>query len=77
MILMESIKVTLDRIEGSIAVLLVRDEENIKINFPLSLLPEGSREGDILNISIAKNIKDTEDANERVTSLIEKLKKKN
>jgi hypothetical protein len=32
---MKSFKVTLDRIEDKIAVLLVRDEETIKINIPL------------------------------------------
>ncbi len=32
---MESFKVTLDRIEEGIAVLLVRNEEKIKINIPL------------------------------------------
>lgn len=77
MIFVESFKVTLDRIEGSIAVLLVRNDEEIKINIPLFLLPAGSREGDILDITIAKNMQETEAASERVSSLIEKLKKKN
>ena len=36
---MESFKVTLDRIEEGTAVLLVRDEESVKINIPLFLLP--------------------------------------
>jgi Protein of unknown function (DUF3006) len=76
MILVSSFKVTLDRIEGSTAVLLVRDEEKIKINTPLFLLPAGSREGDILDINISRNIKETEDAKERASSLLEKLKKK-
>lgn len=74
---MESFKVTLDRIEEGIAVLLVRNEETIKINIPLFLLPSESREGDILDITIDKDMKETEDAKERVLSLLEKLKKKN
>jgi hypothetical protein len=53
---MESFKVTLDRIEENIAVLLVRDEEKIKINIPIILLPSGSKEGDILDIAIIKDI---------------------
>ncbi len=77
MILVSSFKVTLDRIEGSTAVLLVRDEERIKINIPLFLLPVGSMEGDILDISVTRNIKETEDAKERVSNLLEKLKEKN
>jgi S-adenosylmethionine synthetase len=74
---MESFKVTLDRIEEDIAVLLVRDEEKIKINIPFFLLPEGSKEGDILDITIDKDIQETEAAKERVSSLLEKLKNKN
>jgi len=74
---MESFKVTVDTIEGSIAVLLLRDEEANIINIPLFLLPLGSREGDILDVTIARNIKETEDARERVSDLLEKLKNKN
>jgi len=74
---MKSFKVTLDRIEEGIAVLLVRDEEKIKINIPLILLPVGSKEGDILDIATTRDVRETEDAKERVTSLLEKLKNKN
>ncbi|KKH93615.1 hypothetical protein EO95_11095 [Methanosarcina sp. 1.H.T.1A.1] len=74
---MESFKVTLDRIEGSTAVLLLRDNESIKIDFPLFLLPPGSKEGDILNLSIEKDVQETEAAKERVSALLEKLKNKN
>ena len=70
-------KATIDRIEGKLAALLIRNRENIKLNFPLILLPEVSKEGDILDISIHKDEKETEDAKERVSSLIEKLKSKN
>ena len=59
---MNSFKVTLDRIEENIAVLLVRDEENIKINIPLFLLPDQTKEGEILDIIITRNKKETEEA---------------
>ena len=58
-------------------MLLVKDEESVKINIPLFLLPPESREGDILDITITRNVKETEAAKERVSSLLEKLKKKN
>ena len=74
---MKNFKVTLDRIEEGIAVLFVRDEEKIKINIPLCLLPPESREGDILDVTISRNKKETEDAKERVSNLIEKLRNKN
>jgi hypothetical protein len=74
---MESFKVTLDRIEEGIAVLLVRDEEKININIPLILLPSGSKEGDILDITITTDVQETEAAKERISALLEKLKNKN
>ena len=74
---MTNLKVTIDRIEEGIAVLLVRVEEKIKINVPLILLPVGSKEGDILDIAITRDVQETEAAKERVTSLLEKLKNKN
>jgi hypothetical protein len=76
MIIVENFNVTLDRIESNIAVLLVRDEEVIKINIPIFLLPAGSKEGDILDVAINRNIRETENAKERVSDLLEKLKKK-
>jgi hypothetical protein len=74
---MNSFKVTLDRIEENIAVLLVREEEDVKINIPIFLLPEGTREGEILDITISRNKKETEEAKKRVSTLLEKLKNKN
>jgi hypothetical protein len=69
-------KATIDRVEGKLAVLLIRDGESIKLNVPLILLPEGSKEGDILDISIQKDEKETENAKNRVSGLIEKLMSK-
>lgn len=74
---MGSFKVTLDRIEEDTAVLLVRDEETVKIDIPLFLLPAKSKEGDILDITIDRDIQETEDAKETVSALLEKLQKKN
>jgi len=74
---MKCFKATLDRIEEDIAVLLVRDKETIKFNIPLFLLPAGSREGDILDITITKDIQEMESAKKRVSNLLEKLKNKN
>jgi hypothetical protein len=68
-------KATIDRIEGELAVLLVGDGR-IKVNMPLALLPEGCKEGDILNISIERDLEATRQARERVSILIEKLRNK-
>jgi hypothetical protein len=69
-------KGTIDRIEGSVAVLISREDESVRVNVPVSLLPPGCREGDILTIRIERDIQATAAARERVSGLIEKLKTK-
>jgi hypothetical protein len=69
-------KVTIDRIEGSVAVLISHEDESVRVNVPVSLLPPGCREGDILTIRIERDRAATEAAQERVSDLIEKLKKR-
>ena len=68
-------KAVIDRFEGELAVLLLGDKGEFRLNFPLSLLPAGCKEGDILNISIERDLAATEQTKERVTDLMEKLKK--
>jgi hypothetical protein len=69
-------KVTIDRFEDGYAVLLVRGEESTHIDFPENLLPEGCKEGDILDIEISRDVESTDEARQLVSDLIEKLKKK-
>ncbi|MCX6701234.1 MAG: DUF3006 domain-containing protein [Methanomicrobiales archaeon] len=69
------ITATLDRIEGELAVLLLRGDAQIKFNLPVVFLA-GINEGDIVNIAISKDVVATDEAKERVMSLIEKLKRK-
>jgi len=69
-------KVFLDRIEGNTALLISREDESRQFNIPLSLLPPESREGDLFSIRIERDGKATEAAKERVSGLIEKLKKR-
>ena len=69
-------KATIDRIEGKMAVLLMGEDGKAKVNMPLSLLPEGCKEGDILSISIERDPEATSQAKERVSGLMDKLKKK-
>ena len=69
-------KAVIDRVEGELAVLLVGDKGEIRVNLPLSLLPEGSKESDVLNIAIERDQQATSQAKERTSSLMERLKKK-
>jgi hypothetical protein len=68
-------KAVIDRVEGELAVLLLGDEST-KLNIPLSLLPDGCKEGDVLNMSFERDVVGTEQTKERVSDLMEKLKKK-
>ena len=72
-------KAVIDRIEGKIAVLLIEEQGqgDLKLDIPINLLPQDSKESDILEICITKDEKATKDAKARVTNLIEKLKSKN
>ncbi len=69
-------KATLDRYEDGWAVLLLREDESIEFELPACMLPCGCREGDILDIDITRDVEATREAMERVSGLIEKLKKK-
>ena len=69
-------KVTIDRFEEEIAVLITRDDPPRVIDVPREFLPDGCEEGDILDVHICRDIEGTEAARKRVSGLIEKLKKK-
>ena len=58
------------------AVLLLEDKGEFKLNIPISLLPAGCKEGDVLSISIERDPEATSQAKERVTDLMDKLKEK-
>jgi len=70
-------KAVIDRVEGELAVLLLGDKGEFKLNLPLSQLPAGCREGDVLNVSFERDVVGTEQAKERVSGLMDKLRKKN
>ena len=71
------LKVTIDRFEGNFAVLLVHPEESIKIDWPKAFLPKGSQEGDILSISLERDIEETAETKKNVSLLLDKLINKN
>jgi len=63
-----------DRIEGELAVLLLRGDEKVNFNLPVVFLA-GINDGDVVNITITKDVAATNETKERVVSLIEKLKR--
>ena len=66
-------RATIDRIEGTLAVLIAEEDESVRFSLPLSLLPAGCREGDIVVIGIERDRESTTAARERVSGRIEKL----
>ena len=69
-------KAMIDRIEGTIAVLIPQDDETLRFSLPVPLLPPGCREGDILTIGIEQDLTGTAEAWNRLTGRIASLKKR-
>jgi hypothetical protein len=69
-------KMCIDRIEGTKAVLISMDDQSVQLSVPLKLLPPGCREGEILLIAIERDFNASRVAKERAKNLIEKLKKR-
>lgn len=68
-------KATIDRIEGGLAILILKDDPGFLFNLPVDVLP-ACKEGDVIDITITRDPESTQATKERVSSLIEKLKKK-
>ena len=68
-------KAVIDRFEGEYAVVLFGEDE-IKVDIPKVLLPEGSKEGSWLNVSFELNLEETKSREDRIKSKLDKLKKK-
>lgn len=58
-----------------LAVILLGDEE-WKIDIPFRLLPEGAKEGDILDVNFRIDPAATENQKEKINRLIDNLKNK-
>jgi hypothetical protein len=68
-------KAVVDRIEEQIAIVLFGEDE-IKVNIPLVLLPEGTREGSHLNITFELDPASEASKREKISALLEKLSQK-
>ena len=70
-------KALIDRIEGDKAVVLLGEEDEATVYFPIQFLPQSIKEGDILNFKIAVKSRKTKEAKDKIREIIEKLKAKN
>ena len=69
-------RASLDRVEEGLAVLLLREDESVCFTLPRALLPQGAREGDILEVVIRRDVAATEEARRRVAERIERMRGK-
>lgn len=71
------IHLVIDRIEdGGWAVLLVGDDESTSIDFPVRLLPIGANGGDHLRLTITRDDKARDRAEDRTRELLERLQRR-
>lgn len=63
--------VSLDRIEEELAVLITEDGQSWLV--PARHLPHGSREGDVLDVLLRRNLRETEELSGRVAELQRRL----
>ncbi len=66
--------VSVDRIEGDIAVLLSREADRWLL--PADLLPEGAEEGDVLAVVLQPAPEETESRRRRIRELQSKLRER-
>jgi hypothetical protein len=65
-----------DRISEGIAVLLLGNEE-YQVNLPVEFLPEGTREGQWLDVEFKLNEQLTDERFRKNRELLEKIRRKN
>lgn len=70
------LRVIIDRFEGDLAVLVLYEDDRVRFNFPLRLLPEGAREGDHLLMTFAEDNASRESEKKRIGNLLDELKGK-
>jgi hypothetical protein len=62
-----------DRIEEKIAVIILGDDDKVRLDLPLKYLPKGIKEGDHLRIGIELAPEETEGARKRIKKLQQEL----
>ena len=71
------IKGVVERIEdGGTAVVMLGDDESIKVELPASLLPAGAEEGSHLSINVSLDERSRKAAEDSIKALQEKLEKR-
>ena len=72
----KTIAMIVDRIEDDFAVLVLSDDEKVKLNLPVARLPKGVKSGDHLKVTFEIDRKSTEETATEIENLLDKLKRK-
>lgn len=68
---MKNTKLTIDRIEEDFAV--AKGESGVMVNLSLALLPDGTTEGDVMNIIINKDSEKTEEEKQNAKDILNEI----
>jgi len=72
------LKASVDRIEGKIVVLLGEGKDKtITLDLPLEIFPKNVQEGDVINLSLTVDRKETAARKERISKIIDKFSEEN
>jgi len=69
------LKAVIDRLEGDYGILLFGEDE-IKVDIPKALLPEGAKEGSWLIINFELDVEGEMKQRERIENKLERLRQK-
>ena len=71
-----SLKVVVDRLEEEIAVIVLFDDDSVKFNLPVKYLPDGTRDGDHLQITFAVDRQSRQAQKQKIDDLLKSLTEK-
>lgn len=69
----KEIKVSVDRIENGLAILVLWDDCSTQIEWPVSLLPESTSEGSVLSIRISQDEQKRNETRQKISGLLQKF----
>jgi hypothetical protein len=72
----KNIGMIVDRIEDDLAVLVMSDDEKVKLNLPVNRLPKGVKSGDHLKVTFEIDRESADEVATEIEDLLDKLKRK-
>ncbi len=69
----QTVRAFVDSIDEGIAVVLLGEDESVRVSLPVEWLPEGTEEGQVLRVSWEIDSDETSKAKEAVEDLYEQL----